>query len=205
MNSEKKLYEELVKYHPEFKDSQEDIKKVVSALVEMNPQIRIDQQFSDQLKNKLLSVADYKQPKKSGMFKFFAVLVPMFSLGFAVFWFWYLQDDQWLHQEVTPYMLQGWAAPAQMRMDISEDFQDPPKVKMMESEMYEVQSDEPEALEMMMMDSTMIDDISDDFKLTCEDNLWEISRLDNGDRVCTTKQTTCLEFDFEQQKCNFKN
>jgi hypothetical protein len=85
MNSEKKLYEELVKYHPEFKDSQEDIKKVVSALVEMNPQIRIDQQFSDQLKNKLLSVADYKQPKKSGMFKFFAVLVPMFSLGFAVF------------------------------------------------------------------------------------------------------------------------
>jgi hypothetical protein len=56
-------------------------------------------------------------------------------------------------------------------MDISEDFQEAPKVKMMESEMYEVQSDEPEALEMMMMDSTMIDDISDDFKLTCEDNL----------------------------------
>ena len=50
MNSEKKLYEELLLEHPELKESKVDIKEVISLMKQMNPDIVPDQNYKNELK-----------------------------------------------------------------------------------------------------------------------------------------------------------
>jgi hypothetical protein len=64
MNSDKKIYEQLLKYHPEFKDSKEDIKQAISHLQKVNPDIKVNQVFADKLKDKLQNIAEYQSEKK---------------------------------------------------------------------------------------------------------------------------------------------
>jgi hypothetical protein len=64
MNSEKKLYEELLLEHPELKESKVDIKEVISLMKQMNPDIVPDQNYKNELKQRLDAIAKYN-PQKS--------------------------------------------------------------------------------------------------------------------------------------------
>jgi hypothetical protein len=65
MNSEKKLYEELLLEHPELKESKVDIKEVISLMKQMNPDIVPDQNYKNELKQRLDVIANYN-PQKTG-------------------------------------------------------------------------------------------------------------------------------------------
>lgn len=93
MNSEKKLYEELLLEHPELKESHADIKEVISLMQELNPDIVPDQHYKNELKQRLDTIANYNPNKSYGIFWFLKYLIPVFSFGFAVFWFVYFSDE----------------------------------------------------------------------------------------------------------------
>jgi hypothetical protein len=65
MNSPNKLYEELLKEHPELKNSQEDIPEIISSLQKLNPTVQIDQNFKLSLKKRLDTIANYNPSKKT--------------------------------------------------------------------------------------------------------------------------------------------
>lgn len=93
MNSQKKLYDELLQEHPELKESNVDIPEVISLMQEINPDIVADQDYKDALKQRLDTIANYNPQKSSSVFWFFKYFVPVFSFGFAVFGFVYFSDD----------------------------------------------------------------------------------------------------------------
>ncbi|MGB2111175.1 MAG: hypothetical protein ACPHY8_04970 [Patescibacteria group bacterium] len=64
------MYKELLKYHPEFKDSKEDVKKAIHNLQEINPDIKVNQVFADKLKEKLTTIAQMKSEEKKSSFNF---------------------------------------------------------------------------------------------------------------------------------------
>ncbi len=208
MNSDKKIYEELLKYHPEFKDSKEDIKKAIHNIQEINPDIKVNQVFADKLKQKLHTIAKMQSENKKTSFSFFSFMIPVFTFWFAVFWFWYLSDDlispdENFKHEIMP---KGWAAPAMLQMKMWDNTR---SLKMvgsaddqgMQEEMFDINQDESQQMETMMFDATFMDDISDDFSLYCEENQWEISTLNDQTRVCNLEKTTCLEKDFYEDIC----
>jgi hypothetical protein len=63
MNSQKKLYDELLKQHPELKESNVDIQEVISLMQELNPDIVADQDYKDALKQRLDTIANYSPQK----------------------------------------------------------------------------------------------------------------------------------------------
>lgn len=93
MNSEKKLYEELLLEHPELKESQVDIQEVISLMKKMNPYIVPDQNYKNELKQRLDTIANYNPQKSHGFMWFLKYLIPVFSFGFAVFGFVYFSDE----------------------------------------------------------------------------------------------------------------
>lgn len=203
MNSDKKIYEQLLKYHPEFKDSKEDIKQAISHLQKVNPDIKVNQVFADKLKDKLQNIAEYQSEKKKTWLWFLSFLIPVFSFWFAVFWFWYLSDDlispdENFHEEIQPI---EWAAPAMLQMKMW-DVQNE-NLRMM----WNPQADDMSAEDSMDMQAetfmveSFMDEISDDFMLWCEDNSWEVSILHDQSRVCTLSKSTCLEVDFYDGNC----
>lgn len=203
MNSDKKIYEELLKYHPEFKDSKEDIRSAIHQLQSINPDIKVNQVFADKLKDKLIAIWEYQSEKKTSTLWFLSFLIPVFSFWFAVFWFWYLSDDlispdENFHQEIQPA---GWAAPAMLQMkmwDIPNDnlrmMWDPQADDFWNQESMDMQADT------FMVESFMAE-ISDEFALWCEDQQWEISTLHDQSRVCTIEKSSCLENDFYEWNC----
>ena len=206
MNSDKKMYEQLLKYHPEFKDSKEDVKKAIHNLQEINPDIKVNQVFADKLKQKLTTIAQMKSEEKKSSFNFLWFIVPVFTFGFAVFWFWYLSDDlispdDNFQQEIGPV---GWAAPAMLRMDIQEEWQNTRMMMKYQDEensnnsIDELADSQPETT---IFNDMFVEEISDDFSLWCEDNEWEISTLNDQTRVCNLEKTTCLEDDFYEWNC----
>jgi hypothetical protein len=64
MNSPNKMYEELLKEHPELKNSQADIPEIISSLQKLNPTVQIDKDFKLSLKKRLDTIANYN-PSKS--------------------------------------------------------------------------------------------------------------------------------------------
>lgn len=202
MNSDKKLYEELLKYHPEFKDSKQDIQKAITHLQNINPQIRVDQKFWDDLKNQLMAVADYQSNKKTKSYWFLKFFVPVFSLWFAVFGFWYLHEDalspkidDQVHQEIEPF-----GAPAMMEMrmwDVPEE-----NMKMYSQPLWDDMDSQAwdDSAEVFMLEN-FSEDISDTFAFWCSDLQWEISTLNDDTRVCTSHSFTCLESDYQQGNC----
>lgn len=201
MNSDKKMYEQLLKYHPEFKDSKEDIKKVIYQLQKVNPDIKVNQVFADKLKNRLNSMAEYKTQEKKSTFWLFSFFVPVFTFWFAVFGFWYLSDDlispdENFQHEIMPT---GWAAPAMFQMKVSEQNQsENTRMLMMPSGDESTQNDQMQ--DIFEVESFMAD-IRDDYLLWCEDNLGQISTLNDQTRVCNLEKTTCLENDFYEGNC----
>ena len=93
MNSQKKLYDELLKEHPELKDSHVDISEVISLMQELNPDIVADQDYKDALKQRLETIANYSPQKSNSIFWFLKYFIPVFSFWFAVFWFLYFSDE----------------------------------------------------------------------------------------------------------------
>lgn len=93
MNSQKKLYDELLKEHPELKESNVDIPEVISLMQELNPDIVANQDYKDTLKQRLDTIANYNPKKSSNIFWFLKYFIPVFSFGFAVFGFVYFSDD----------------------------------------------------------------------------------------------------------------
>lgn len=93
MNSQKQLYEELIKEHPELKESKVDIQEVITLMQEINPEIVVDEEYKSLLKNRLDTIAQYNPQKSSGILWFLKYFVPVFSFGFAVFWFIYFSED----------------------------------------------------------------------------------------------------------------
>lgn len=208
MNSDKKIYEELLKYHPEFKDSKEDIKKAIHKLQEINPDIKVNQVFADKLKNRLNNIIDYSTQKKKSSFWIFWFLVPVFTFWFAVFWFWYLSDDlispdDNFQHEIMP---RDWAAPAMLQMDVWDNTRNskmitPDKDETMWNNAFDENQESSQKMEVMMFDTTFMKEISDDFSLYCEENQWEISTLSDQTRICNLEETTCLEEDFYEWNC----
>lgn len=202
MNSDKKLYEELLKYHPEFKDSKQDIQKAITHLQNINPQIRVDQKFWDDLKNQLMAVADYQSNKKTKSYWLLKFFVPVFSLWFAIFGFWYLHEDalspkidDQVHQEIESF---GAPAMMQMRMwDLPED-----NIKMYSQPLWDDMDSQAwdDSVEVFMLEN-FSEDISDTFAFWCSDLQWEVSTLNDDTRVCTSNSFTCLESDYKQGNC----
>ena len=93
MNSEKKLYEELLQEHPELKESQVDIQEVISLMKKMNPDITPDQHYKNELKQRLEAISNYNPQKNHSFVWFLKYLIPVFSFGFAVFGFVYFSDE----------------------------------------------------------------------------------------------------------------
>lgn len=218
MNSDKKVCEELLKYHPEFKDSKKDISEVISHLQSINPDIKINQVFADKLKERIISIADYQDEKKKSKFSIFTFLIPVFSFWFAVFGFWYLSDDV-----ISPWNdlnNVNMPAPAMMKMPSQETRMMIQWDMMMNTDNWwdvssddMVQQDEDitdnrwledgyAEMQMFMMDD-FTEDIEDEFLLTCEDSQWEVSILSDWSRVCTLRETTCLESDYFNNNCEF--
>jgi hypothetical protein len=93
MNSPNKLYEELLKEHPELKNSQEDIPKIISSLQKLNPTVKIDDDFKINLKKRLDTIAHYNPSRSSWYFGFLKYFVPVFTFWFAIFGFVYFSQD----------------------------------------------------------------------------------------------------------------
>ena len=68
MNSQKKIYDELLKEHPELKESNVDIPEVISLMQELNPDIVANQDYKDTLKQRLDTIANYNPKKSSNIF-----------------------------------------------------------------------------------------------------------------------------------------
>ncbi len=93
MNSQKKIYDELFKEHPELKESNVDIPGVISLMQELNPDIVADQDYKNTLKQRLDTIAKYNPQKWNSIFWFLKYFIPVFSFWFAVFWFVYFSDE----------------------------------------------------------------------------------------------------------------
>ncbi|MCP4523182.1 MAG: hypothetical protein GY828_03105 [Candidatus Gracilibacteria bacterium] len=93
MDSNQKLYEELLKEHPELKNSEKDIKQVIGYLQELNPNITVDEIFKQDLKDNVLHVANYNPIKSQGKISWLLYLVPTMCFGFAIFGFMYFSED----------------------------------------------------------------------------------------------------------------
>ena len=93
MNSEKKLYEELLQEHPELKESEVDIMEVITLMKKMNPDITPDQDYKNALKQRLDAIVNYNPQKSHSFIWFLKYVIPVFSFGFAVFWFVYFSDE----------------------------------------------------------------------------------------------------------------
>jgi hypothetical protein len=68
MNSEKQLYEELLKEHPELKESKIDILEVITLMKQVNPDIVADADYRASLKERLDTIAQYNPQKSNGIF-----------------------------------------------------------------------------------------------------------------------------------------
>ncbi|MCP4523763.1 MAG: hypothetical protein GY828_06130 [Candidatus Gracilibacteria bacterium] len=93
MDSTKKLYEELLKEHPELKNSEKDIQQAIGYLQESNPNITVDEIFKQDLKENVLHVANYNPIKSQGKISWLLYLVPTMSFGFAIFGFMYFSEE----------------------------------------------------------------------------------------------------------------
>lgn len=93
MNLDKQLYEELLQEHPELKESNVDIKEIISLMKLMNPDLVPDQNYKNELKQRLDTIANYNPQKSWGIVWFLKYFVPVFSFAFAVFWFVYFSDE----------------------------------------------------------------------------------------------------------------
>jgi hypothetical protein len=107
MNSEKKLYEELLLEHPELKESKVDIKEVISLMKQMNPDIVPDQNYKNELKQRLDAIAKYNPQKSWGILWFLKFFLPVFSFGFAVFWFVYFSDEFQSKTNVETWLIES--------------------------------------------------------------------------------------------------
>lgn len=92
MNSEKNIYEELLKEHPELKDSEMNIQEIVTTLKKINPEIIPDETFKQSLKNRLEHIHSYKYQKKNWFLNYLQFIIPVFTFWFAIFWFMYFSN-----------------------------------------------------------------------------------------------------------------
>lgn len=116
MQSTNKLYKELLKEHPELKNSQENIQEIILSLQKINPNILIDEDFKLHLRQRLNTIAKYNPSKHTWYFSRLKYFIPVFTFWFAIFGFLYFSQDfeQPLQQEI-------WWFETQMFMSDSDD------------------------------------------------------------------------------------
>jgi hypothetical protein len=223
MNSPNKLYEELLKEHPELKNSQENIPEIILSLQELNPAVQIDQNFKLSLKKRLDSIAQYNPSKKSWYFGFLKYFVPVFTFWFVIFGFVYFSQDfkQPVQQEIWWFqpletldqnkeelewntMMLKWASksiPKNHAIGNSESNQWKKEGVIPESMIIQSESIEIESSTLQMLKSV---EIIDEFKNICLEYNGLVKDLLEGERICILEKVSCLESDFTLEKCLIK-
>jgi len=77
--------------NPELKDIW-NLDKIIKNLLVLNPEIKADKDFKINLKNRLLSVQEYKINHENPVKKYLWFLLPVFCLPLAVFWIYFYVD-----------------------------------------------------------------------------------------------------------------
>ena len=90
-----KILEEFLETNPD-KD-REQLEKIVTILMKNNPEIKIDKNFKEKLKNKLELSTDYQ---KKSFLRFFFFLAPV-VWAICIFTFFFIFSNIWQNHKLT--------------------------------------------------------------------------------------------------------